>query len=263
MSAKSGSMRALFRAAPAAPLLTVQSVMTCPAFVRRALLACWCLIACAALPVHAQLPPESVARALELASQAARALAPAGARIAAEPGAIDARLRLAPCARIDVYLPSGVPGWGRTRVGLRCHQGTVSWNVFLPVTVQAWAPAAVLTAPLPAGARLDAAQLTLAEIDWAASATPPMADVASLQGRVLTRALAAGAAPHAGDLQPRQWFAMGATVRLVASGDGFAISAEGLALSPGLEGQPARVRTETGRILTGRPVGDHRVEVSL
>lgn len=154
-------------------------------------------------------------------------------------------------------------GWGRTRVGLRCAQGPTAWNVSLPVTVQAWAAAAVLAAPLPAGARLDAAQLTLADTDWAAGPSTPYADLASLQGRLLARPLAAGAAPRAADLKPRQWFATGATVRLVASGNGFSIQAEGQALTPGLEGQAARVRTETGRVLTGRPVGDHRVEVSL
>ena len=129
--------------------------------------------------------------------------------------------------------------------------------------MQAWAPAAVLAVPLPAGARLDAAQLRLVEIDWAAAASPPHTDIASLQGRLLTRPLPAGAAPRLADLRPRQWFAQGETVRLVASGPGFSIDTEGQALTPGLEGQPARVRTDGGRVLTGRPVGDHRVEVNL
>ena len=35
------------------------------------------------------------------------------------------------------------------------------------------------------------------------------------------------------------------------------------ALSTGIEGQPARVRTESGRVLTGLPAGERRVEVAL
>ena len=46
-------------------------------------------------------------------------------------------------------------------------------------------------------------------------------------------------------------------------GQGFAVSSEAQALTPGLEGQPVRVRTEAGRVLVGRAVGEHRVEVSL
>jgi flagella basal body P-ring formation protein FlgA len=52
-------------------------------------------------------------------------------------------------------------------------------------------------------------------------------------------------------------------VRVVASGAGFAITSDATALSPGLEGQTARVRTEGGRVLSGRPVGDRRIEVGL
>ena len=152
---------------------------------------------------------------------------------------------------------------GRTRVGLRCTQGATAWNVFLPVTVQAWAAAAVVATALPAGARLDASQLMIGQVDWAAGASAPLADLSALQGRVLARPLAAGAPPRAADLKPQQWFAQGETVRVIAVGTGFAISAEGQALTPGLEGQPARVRTESGRVLTGRPVGNHRMEVNL
>ena len=59
----------------------------------------------------------------------------------------------------------------------------------------------------------------------------------------------------------RQWFAAGDTVRIVAAGAGFALSAEGEALTHGIEGQPARVRTESGRVVTGLPAGERRVEV--
>ena len=85
------------------------------------------------MPADAQVSPEAVARALDLAVQAARALAPAGARVSAEAGVLDSRLQLAPCSHIDVHLPAGSTAWGRTRVGLRCTQGATAWNVSLPV----------------------------------------------------------------------------------------------------------------------------------
>jgi flagella basal body P-ring formation protein FlgA len=52
-------------------------------------------------------------------------------------------------------------------------------------------------------------------------------------------------------------------VQIVARGAGFVVSAEGQALSNGLEGQPARVRTDNGRCAGGSPVAERRMEVQL
>ena len=94
-------------------------------------------------------------------------------------------------------------------------------------------------------------------------ATPPVADASLLVGRTLARPLAAGAAARPGDLRPRQWFSAGETVRISARGPGFAVSGEAQALSNGIEGQSARLRTEGGRIVSGMPVGVRLVEVAL
>jgi flagella basal body P-ring formation protein FlgA len=215
------------------------------------------------MATHATLPAQAMVDALAMARQAAQVLAPAAARVDVVAGALDSRLQLAACTQVQAYLRPGMPAWGRTRVGLRCLQGATAWNVFVPVTVQVWAKAAVTTAALPAGARLDPGSLALTEVDWAATSTPPFAAAEALVGRVLTRPLPAGQAVRNSDLQPRQWFALGDRVRVDARGDGFSISAEGQALTPGLEGQTARVRTDSGRVLTGRPVAERQLEVKL
>ena len=64
-------------------------------------------------------------------------------------------------------------------------------------------------------------------------------------------------------LKKRVWFAIGEPVRVVAVGRGFTVSSEGVALSPGLEGQAVKVRTESGRTVTGLAAGQRRVEVAL
>ncbi len=225
----------------------------------------------------AQLPAVAVQQALALARQAASVNAPAHARVLAEAGALDPRLTLAPCARVEAQLLPGVPAWGRTRVGLRCTDGQVRWNISLPVLVQVWAPAVVLLADLPNGTRLSSEHLGLAEVDWGAASGLPMAKADAAQGRSLTRPLAAGQAVRAADLQTRQWFARGDTVQVVAAGAGFAIAADGEALGPGLEGQTVRVRVgagvggnpanptgaDSGRVVVGKAVAERRVEVQL
>jgi flagella basal body P-ring formation protein FlgA len=209
------------------------------------------------------LPDAVLAPALALARQAAGAFAPPGARIEVQPGTLDRRLRLAPCTRVEPFLPAATRVWGRTRVGLRCLQGTTAWKVFLPLTVKVLAPGLVGTLPLPAGTVIGAGQLQLAEVDWAAEASPVQVRAEALLGRTLARSIGAGQPVRAADVRPRQWFAAGDTVSIVASGTGFSVSGEGQAVSNGIEGQPARVRTDSGRLLNGHPVGERRVEVAL
>jgi flagella basal body P-ring formation protein FlgA len=211
----------------------------------------------------AQIPPAVLERALALATESARLAAPASARIVVEAGSLDARLRLAPCERVEAYLPAGVPPWGRTRVGLRCAAGPTRWNVSLPVQVQVLAPALVVVAALPAGGTLTAAHLRRVETDWALSRAPLCDDLLAVIGRTVQRNLAPGEVLQASLLRTRLWFAQGDTVRVEISGSGFAIFTDAVALAPGVEGRNVKVQTEGGRVLIGRPAGDRRIEVAL
>jgi flagella basal body P-ring formation protein FlgA len=186
-----------------------------------------------------------------------------GVRVEVKIGHLDPRLKLAPCAHVEPYLPPGLPLWGQTRMGLRCTEGAKLWNVSLPMTVHTFARAAVVTSNLGPGTVLDAGQLSEAEVDLGATPGTAVRESRLLVGRTLARSLNAGSAVHLADLKPRQYFAAGETVRVVAVGTGWQVVTEGQALNAGLEGQTARVRTESGRILNARPSGDRQVELSL
>jgi flagellar basal body P-ring formation protein FlgA len=233
----------------------------------RAALAAWAagalLALCTGAAADSGLDGDTLQRIRALGALAGSGLTPGAVRVEIEPGRLDPRLRLAPCERIEPYLPPGVRVWGRSRIGLRCVQGQAAWNVYLPVTVKVFAPAWVAAGTLPAGTELQPGQLRQAEVDWAAATTPPLADAAALLGRQLARPLPDGAAVRLADLKQRQWFAAGDTVQLVARGAGFSVGGEGQAMSPGIEGQTVRVRTDNGRVLSGLAVGRNRVEVAL
>lgn len=184
-----------------------------------------------------------------------------GARVEVIPGQLDPRLRLAPCQQIEPFLPPGSPPWGRTQVGLRCTSGPVAWNVYLPVTVKVWRRVVVSTAALPAGAELAAANLQVAEVDVAGASGPTFTDTAGLAGRRLISAVAPGVPLRADNLRVRQWFAAGDKVTLFYKGEGFEASTDGQALNTGLDGQPVRVRVNSGQVITGMPTGENRVEV--
>jgi flagella basal body P-ring formation protein FlgA len=172
-------------------------------------------------------------------------------RMEVEVGELDPRLRLAPCARVEPYLPAGSRLWGRTRLGLRCTEGATRWNVFLPVTVKAFGPAWVLTGNVSSGAVLTQADATEAEIDWAADASSVVADPSLWVGQVAARPLQAGQALRQSMVRAPKLFQAGAQVRVSAEGAGYAVSAGGQALSAGSVGQTVRVRMDNGKIISG------------
>lgn len=186
-----------------------------------------------------------------------------GWRMETEVGQLDPRLKLAPCDKVRVYVPEGAQMWGRTRVGLRCEQGAVRWQVFWPITVKVWGQALVAAVPLRPGAMVEMSDLRMAEVDLAERTAPAMIRPDEAVGRSVMRNVEVGQAVRQDDLKARRWFAAGDPVRLTVKGPGFQIAAEGTALSHGDEGQCARIRTDNGRVVCGHPVGDRQVELSL
>jgi flagellar basal body P-ring formation protein FlgA len=195
----------------------------------------------------------------QLALQSVRAGAAGVTRVEVALGTLDPRLHLAPCQQIDPYLPNGVRLWGKTRIGLRCTRGPTAWNVYLPITVKAWGRALVATAALPAGSVLAATDVAQAEVDLAEDPSMALNDTPNAIGRTLQP----GQSLRQAHLKPRQWFAAGEIVQVLARGDGFSVASAGEALTAGIEGQSARVRTEGGRVLVGLPVAENRVELPL
>ena len=198
--------------------------------------------------------------------QAVAAARPAGAaqlRVVVSVGALDSRLTLAPCAAVEPYIPPGMRLWGKTRVGLRCVDGRTRWNVFLPVQVKAFGQAWVVKGDIAAGSVLAEGDAVLAEVDWAQENNTVLADPARWVGQTAARRLTTGETLRAGLVKPAQVFQVGATVRVVAQGNGFSVTADGQALSAGVIGAQARVRIDNGRVLSGVVLDVHTVRVDL
>lgn len=222
-----------------------------------------CALLAPALAARAGVGVELEQQIRAVATPTAPAAGAAVPRIEVEVGELDPRLKLAPCEQIEPYLPTNARAWGRTRIGLRCLRGPTRWNVSLPVTVKAFAPALVARSALPAGSVLTVNDVAQAEVDLAEDPSAALTRTDLAVGRTLAQPLRAGQSVRMSHLQPRRWFAAGDTVRVVSRGPGFAISGEAQALTPGIEGSAARVKTEAGRILVGTPVGDRQLEVTL
>lgn len=186
-----------------------------------------------------------------------------GLRLEVQVGDLDSRLQLAPCAQVEPYLPTGTRMWGRSRMGLRCVQGPVNWNVFLPITVRAWGPAWVVTHPVAVGTRLAETDLESTQIDWAESVTPVLYRQEDWLGLEVTRQLVPGQILRRGMVRSPQVFTSGSQIRVLIRGQGFQLYATGSALSHGHVGQTARIRMPNRKVLTGTVVDAETVEISL
>lgn len=178
-------------------------------------------------------------------------------------GELDPRLRLAPCTRVEPYLPVGVRLWGKARIGLRCLEGPTQWNIFLPITVHAYGPAWVVKGNISAGAVLSEDDAMEAEVDWAESPSPIVSKSSQWVGAMATTALLTGQTLRQMSIKPAQVFQAGATVRVVAQGPGFTITSDGQAMSVGVVGQLTQVKMENGRILSGVVLDSRTVRLSL
>lgn len=230
------------------------------------------LLVASAVPVQAQTAASPDPSAADFQSQTQQwldgTLAKAadlepGLRMEVSVGALDTRLRLAACSQVEPYLPAGTRLWGAARIGLRCVQGVSRWNVFLPVTVRAFGPAWVLKSSVPAGAALKLQDAQQAEVDWAQENASILADPSQWVGQVAARPLMAGQALRQSMVRPVAVFQAGTQVRVLAQGSGFSITTDGQAMTAGVVGQPARVRMDNGRILSGLVLDGRTVKIEL
>jgi flagella basal body P-ring formation protein FlgA len=228
-------------------------------------------IAASALPANAaansngngdDATPQLDAALVEQVRTMALGTAPAadGPRVEVIVGQLNPRLHLAPCERIEPYLPPNLRMWGKSRIGLRCTRGAVPWNVYLPITVKVWGRALVVPAGAMAGSIVADADLEETEVDLAEEPGTAFTDRKLVAGRVLAQSLRPGQTVRLNHIKARQWFAAGDSVRVVALGEGFALESVGQAVTNGIEGQSARVRTESGALVTGTPSGERRME---
>jgi flagella basal body P-ring formation protein FlgA len=178
-------------------------------------------------------------------------------------GQLDRRLTLAPCAHVEPYLPPNMRLWGKSRLGLRCVQGAVKWNVFLPITVKAMGPAWVIKGQVASGAKLVASDAMVMEVDWAENNGAIVANQGDWVGKTATRLLSTGQAVRQDMVKAAQVFQTGAQVRVVAVGVGFEIATRAQALSAGVLGQNAMVRMDNGQVVTGTVSDEHTVKIVL
>jgi flagella basal body P-ring formation protein FlgA len=211
----------------------------------------WALCLCGAfallVPPAAGQEADFAARARMLVDQQLQA---AGADVEITVGELDSRLTLAPCRRIEPFLPAGTRLWGRASVGVRCVDGA-NWSIYVPVQVKVFGAAYVAARPLARGQVVGADDVRVDRVELTQWPQGVFAATEAVDGRIATRAVSAGEPLHKDLLRAPPAFQPGDHVKVVYGGTGFAVVTEGKALTPATDGQSAQVALTTGQVVSG------------
>jgi flagella basal body P-ring formation protein FlgA len=186
----------------------------------------------------------------ELRQFADREVASAAGDMEITVGELDPRVKLAPCARYEPFLPPGSRLWGRSTMGVRCVEGA-NWVVYIPIQVRVYSPALVAARPLSRNQPLTADDLRIERVELTATANPVLTPNDEFAGSRLTRSVAAGETITRTILRSPAVVQPGDAVRVVMGGTGFRIAADGKALTMGADGQSVQVALTGGRMVTG------------
>ena len=177
-------------------------------------------------------------------------------------GAIDPRMQLAACPDPQAFFMPGARAWGKTTVGVRCATPS-TWTVYIQANVTVVGEYIAAAAPLVQGQPIDANQLTVLKGDLTMLPAGIATDASQVIGRSASVSLPPGTPLRLDTLRSKPVVQSGQLVRLVSSGSGFSVSAEGRAMSTAGDGQVVQVKTGNGQQITGIAKTGGMVEVAF
>ena len=173
--------------------------------------------------------------------------------------AIDPRLVLENCSKMEAFLPAGGQLIGRVSVGVRCLDSK-SWRIFIPVQIKITRDLIISAKPLSSGQVLRAG-------DIARQSTETMQDVGitdekRVLGKVLRYSIAVGSIIKPEMLRASYSVKQGQSVQIIVRGGGFTLSNMGVALNNAGAGESVQVRIGSGRVISGTATDEGSVEIN-
>lgn len=157
---------------------------------------------------------------------------------------------LAACVSLEPFMPPGARTFGRTTVGVRCI-GAKPWTLYVGARIAIDVTYYVAARQISAGEALSAADFMPRAGDLASLPQTVITDPNQATGAVALARISAGLPLRTDMLRSAASVTIGQTVKVIAVGTNFTISAEGSALNNAEPGQQVRVRTGNGQIITG------------
>jgi len=176
-------------------------------------------------------------------------------------GQIDPRLYLASCASPEAFLPGGNKAWGKTTVGVRCPEPT-RWTVYISATVHVTGDYVAAVGALAQGQIVGQHDVAMVHGDLTTLPPGVATELSQVVGLTVARSVPAGLPVRQESLRNQLAIQQGQVVRLISSGEGFRVSAEGRALTNASDGQLAQAKTAGGQVVSGVARTGGNLEVS-
>ncbi len=187
---------------------------------------------------------------------------PALTGVKVEATAIDSRLRLPACGgKLDTF--ANAPRTGQSRVTVRVGCAAPAWTLNVPVEVRRSHSVLVMQRAVARGEILVARDVVAQTRELPGLASPFVARVEDLGGRLTRRPIPAGTALPADALEAALLIKRGQQVTLVAQTAGFEVRAPGKAMADASAGDRVRVQNLNSlKIVEGLAETDSVVRVS-
>jgi len=135
-------------------------------------------------------------------------------------------------------------------VGVRCSEPS-HWTVYIPATIHVVGDYVAAIAPLVQGQVIGEHDVAVVRGDLTTLPAGVITDLSHAIGYSAARSLPAGVPLRLDSLRIQQAVQQGQIVRLISSGEGFRVSAEGRALANAMDGQLVQAKTAGGQIVSG------------
>lgn len=175
-------------------------------------------------------------------------------------GAIDPSLKLSECDNLQVSLPNGSRAWGKTSVSVQCTAPS-KWAIYVQSTVNVVGNYLVAASPLGQGQVISDNDVISEKGDLTRLPAGIFTERTQAVGRSVQISMTAGTVLRQEMLKVTPIVQQGQAVKVVSSGNGFSVSAEGLALAKAAEGQVVQVKVASGKVVTGIARQGGQVEV--
>lgn len=184
--------------------------------------------------------------------------------VSIEIGQLDKRLRLVPCTDgLEARFPPGGRRDGNTAVHIQCA-GPVTWQLYVPATVERYAEVLVANRTLPRQHTLSAGDLRFQRIETSRHAGSYHEEKNALIGQQTRRSIRPGQIIGTQHVSPREIISRGQRVTILAENGSIAIRMQGEALENGTLGERIRVKNaSSGRVVEGEIQASGHIRVAL
>jgi len=186
-----------------------------------------------------------------------------GGTVHVEAGALDARLRLAPCTKpLQAFIPGALRATPRLTVGVRCAQP--AWTVYVPVQLETELQVLVLQRALPRNSPVQPLDVKSERRRVPGIAASYITEAGQLAGRHLRNTAAPGTALTVELMAADVLVKRGQRVTLIASAGSLEVRAEGEAVSDAMpDGRVRVLNLNSHRVVEGRVESRDNVRVSM